>query len=174
MQDNLGIRDTAIANSNTLDVSTLTSADVTGLMAKLGDYASDIDDMLLIVPVNVYLKMLDLDEVITIDKFGPSATITRGVLAKIYGIDVLVTNCIPSLALATGKVHYSTGNSYGQMALVKRSAILHGSGDAFELTPTVIPGVGLRLTATFDYGMGVAYEKAGLGKTVALGVNIAV
>lgn len=127
------------------------------------------------MPMNVYLKAMQLDEVITMDKFGPQATVSKGVLAKLFGIDILVTNVCPSLAQASGKVS-STGwsNTVGQFALVKRSAVIHGSGDPFEVFPTVIPGKGIRLTSTFDYGAGVAYEKAGLGKTVGLGVNVTV
>lgn len=174
LNGNNGIRDVAIANSNTFDVGTMTADDLLSVINLLGDYGSEIDNLLWVVPMNVYLKMLAFDQVLTVDKFWPNATFSKGVLAKAFGIDVLVTNTIPSLALATGKVHYSTGNSYGQFALVYRPAVIHGSGDTFDVTPTVIPGKGVRLTATFDYGMGVAYNLAGLGATVALGRNVTV
>ena len=174
LNDNNGIRDVAIANSNTFDVGTLTADDLLGVINLLGDYGSELDDLLWVCPMNVYLKLLALDQTLTVDKFWPNATFTRGVLAKAFGIDVLVTNAMPSLALATGKVHYSTGNSYGQFALVYRPSVIHGSGDSFDVTPTVMPGKGVRLTATFDYGMGVAYNLAGLGATVALGRNVTV
>lgn len=96
-------------------------------------------------------------------------------MAKLFGIDVLVTNVMPSLAQSTGKVHNTGGNNTtGQFALVKRSSVIHGSGDPFAVFPTVIPGKGIRLTATFDYGSGVAYNKAGLGATAALGVNVTI
>ena len=174
LNDNNGIRDTAIANSNTHDCGTTTADDLLSIISKLGDYGSELDNLLWVCPMNVYLKLLSFEQVLTVDKFGPNATFAKGVLAKAFGIDVLVTNAMPSLALATGKVHNSTGNSFGQIALVYRPAVIHGSGDAFDVTPTVMPGKGVRLTATFDYGMGVAYSKAGLGATTALGINIAV
>lgn len=170
-----GIRDKAIGDSNTHSATTLALADFVSVMALLGDYAADLDDLLWIMPMNVYLQAIQLDQVVTMDKFGPNATVTKGVLAKLLGIDVLVTNVIPSLAQASGKVHNTGGNNtVGQFALVKRSAVIHGSGDPFEVFPTVIPGKGIRLTSTFDYGMWVAYEKAGLGKVCALGVNVTV
>ena len=69
------------------------------------------------------------------------ATVSKGILAKLFGIDILVTNVMPSLAQSSGKVHNTGGNNtVGQFALVKRSAVIHGSGDPFEVFPTVIPG----------------------------------
>lgn len=175
LNGNSSIRLVAIDDTNTHGATTLAAADFVSVMGLIGDYAADLDDLLWIMPMNVYLKAMQLDEVITMDKFGPQATVSKGVLAKLFGIDILVTNVCPSLAQASGKVS-STGwsNTVGQFALVKRSAVIHGSGDPFEVFPTVIPGKGIRLTSTFDYGAGVAYEKAGLGKTVGLGVNVTV
>lgn len=64
-----GIRDSAIGGSNTHDVGVLSAADFVSVMALLGDYAADLDDLLWIMPMNVYLKAIQFDEVITMDKF---------------------------------------------------------------------------------------------------------
>lgn len=69
MQDNNGIRDVSIAGSNVHDAGALAAADFVSVMSLLGDYAADIDDLLWIMPMNVYLKAIQLDEVITMDKF---------------------------------------------------------------------------------------------------------
>lgn len=140
MNDNNGVRDLAIANSNTRDVGTLTADDLLAIINLLGDYGADLEDLLWVCPMNVYLKLLALEQVLTVDKFGPNATFSKGILAKAFGIDVLVTNAIPSLAQSTGKVSNSGGsNTLGQLALIYRPAVIHGSGDAFDITPVVMP-----------------------------------
>lgn len=173
--DNNGIRDTAIANSNTHDGGTLTADDLIAAIKLIGHYGAWLDDLLWVCPMNAYLKLLALEQVLTVDKFWPNATFSKGVLAKAFGIDILVTDAMPSLAQSSGKVHTTSwNNTLSQIALVYRPAVIHGSGDNFDITPTLIPGLGVRLTATFDYGMGVAYNKAGLGATTALIRNITV
>lgn len=69
LNDNNGIRDVAIANSNTFDVGTLTADDLLGVINLLGDYGSELDDLLWVCPMNVYLKLLALEQTLTVDKF---------------------------------------------------------------------------------------------------------
>ena len=61
-----------------------------------------MNNLLFIAPSNVYNKMLALQEVITMDKFGPNATIVAGVLAKAFGIDILVARDFPALTNTSG------------------------------------------------------------------------
>ena len=63
-----------------------------------------MNDLLFIEPSNVYNKTLGLSEVITADKFGPNATISAGVLAKIWNVDILVAKDWPALTNTSGLV----------------------------------------------------------------------
>lgn len=174
LQGNNWVRDTAIAASNTFDVGTLDASDFISVLALLDSrYADSLSDLLWIMPRNVYNKALLLDGVITRDK-NSQATIESGKLGQIFWIDILVNSGMPSWALNTGKVHYSTGNSYGQFALVYKPSIQYGFGQPLEIQVQPVPGKGAIMYATFEFGFAIADNKAGLGRTVALGRNVTV
>ena len=90
-----------------------------------------------IVDSSTYAKMLGLDEVMTVDKFGPQATILNGQLAQVDGIPVLVSAEAP-LTEADGKVSNTGGNNTkGQAVCVYK--------------PGWMVGYRRRVTATMDY-----------------------
>ena len=60
-----------------------------------------------------------LDEVITLDKFGPGATVLTGQQVRI-GPHPLVRSMALAKSLATGFVHASTGNNYGNVLTFNR------------------------------------------------------
>jgi hypothetical protein len=62
---------------------------------KLGVYGTDVMDLAILAPVSVGYQMVALPEVMTLDKFGPQATIKTGSLAKIWGVDIIPTEHIP-------------------------------------------------------------------------------
>lgn len=169
-----GIRDTAIADSNTHNAGTLDDQDFLDMISLVGDYGADINNLLFILPRNVYNKALGLTNVKTYDKAENNATLQTGVLASVYGVDMMVARDIPSLAQASGKVHASTGNTTGQIALVYKPAVQYGYGQVLDIELTRVAGKGVMLTATFEFGFAIAYEDAGLGKTCALGINVTV
>jgi len=175
MQQNNGLRDLAIANNNTHDVGVMSEGDFLSILGKLGmGYQSDLNNLLWMMPSNVYNQALLLDAVLTVDKFWPAASFKTGVLAKAFGIDITVQRDFPALALATGKVHASTGNSYGSLGLVYKPAVQYGFGQALEIDVWKVPGKGVQLIATFEFGMAIAYDKASLWATVAMGINVTV
>lgn len=175
LQNNNGIRDLVIADSNTHSVSTLAEADFVSVMNLLDSgYGADLSNLLWIMPQNVYNKCLLLDSLITRDK-SQFDTFNTGKFGQIFGIDVLVARDMPALAQATGKVS-STGasNTVGQFALIYKPAVQYGFGYPLEIAVENVPGKGVNLIATFEFGMAIAYDKAGLGKTAALGVNVTI
>ncbi len=88
-----------------------------------------------IVDGSTYAKLLSLDEVATVDKFGPHATVLTGEIAKVDGVPVLVSAEMP-LTQADGKAD-ANGNSQGQALCVYR--------------PGWIVGYRRRVAATMDY-----------------------
>ena len=76
--------------------------------------------------------------------------------------------------MATGLVHTSTGNSYSSFGLIYKPAIQYGFGQALEIDVVKVPGKGVQLVATFEFGQALAYDKVGLGKNMAMGINVTV
>lgn len=75
--------------------TTLTDALLRTGIGKLGKYATDPTRLVLFCNPKTYvLSMLGLTNVVTYDKFGPSATVLTGELAKYSGIPVIPTASI--------------------------------------------------------------------------------
>jgi len=175
LQQDHGIRELAINGSNTVSCGTLDSWDFLAVKALLdGGYQADLDNLLFITDSATYNKMLALTELITVDKFGPQATIHSGVLAKIFGIDVLVARDYP-LSEADGKCSKTAAsNSKWGFACIYKPAVQYGFGQPLEIEAYKVPGKWVDLVATFEFGFAIAYSVAGLGKTVACGINATV
>lgn len=166
-----GIRKVGISNT-ALDLSTLTDGDFLTMINALGNYASQIEDLLFLSPANVSTKALGLDSVKTMEKFGNEATIKTGVFSKVFGIENMILRDFPALTLATGKVHASTGNDYGSIALIYKPAVQYWFGKTPEYGSERIIGKWVRVVAAMEFGFTIVNQKAGLDKTVALWVNI--
>ena len=171
-QDNW-IRKVGIANT-VISVGALTSASLLSVKGGIdAGFQADLDNLLFVTPSNVYDKMLALAEVITMDKFWPNATIVKGVLAKAFGIDVLVARDFPALTKADGTVSAtSSDNTKWSFACIYKPAIQYGFGQPLEIELSTNPWKGVRLTATMEFGFGIANQKAGLWKVVALWANV--
>lgn len=62
------------------------------LRKKLGKYgATSIDDLVYIIAPETHIELLKIGEVLTMDKYGPNATILRGEIGKFGGIPVVVS-----------------------------------------------------------------------------------
>lgn len=173
-QDN-GIRKLGIANT-AVSVGALTSASLLSVKGGIdAGFQADLDNLPFVTPSNVYDKMLALSEVITMDKFWPNATIVKGVFAKAFGIDVLVARDFPALTKVDGTVSATASdNTKGSFACIYKPAVQYGFGQPLEIELSTNPWKGVRLTATMEFGFGIANSKAGLWKTVALWVNVTV
>lgn len=175
LENNNGIRKLAISDSNTLNVWALSEQDFVDLISKIGDYGADTNNLLFILPRNVYNKALLLDDVVNLNVYWPEATIRTWRLGQIFWINVSVARDMPSLAQASWKVSSTSwSNTVWQLALIYTPAIQYGWGQALEITPYIVPWKWVVLYATMEAWFGIAYEKAGLDKTVALWINVTV
>ena len=79
---------------------------------KLAKYAigSRRGESVFIVPVNVWIKTLQLGQVETQEKYGPRATISSGELASIYGKPLIVSSKF-GLVDTTGAVRSAAANN---------------------------------------------------------------
>ena len=172
LENDWWIRKKAISNNNIVTIDTLSDWDFLSLINKLGQYASNIEDLLFLSPANVKTKILWLDAVKTIDKFWPNATILKGIMEKIYWIDNLTLRDFPLLAQASGKVHATTWNTKWSLGLIYKPAIQYG----FWMTPDYqaikVVWKWMVIRCAFEFGFGIAYQTAGLDKTVALWVSM--
>lgn len=175
LQNDHGIRELAINNSLTIDCGALDSGDFLSVKWLLNPgYQAMLNDLLYITSAQVYNKALALTEVITVDKFGPNATISSGVLAKIFNIDILVARDRP-LAEADGKCSKtSSNNTKGSFACIYKPAVQYWFGQPLEIDAFKVPGKGVDLVATFEFWFAIAENVAGMGHVVAAWINVTV
>ena len=115
-----GLRAAAFDKLTTLNLSTsLTKTNMLQLIAQLGEYASS-DKVLIVSPEALYENLFGLDEVITIDKFGPQATILSGQLASIFGMPIVVSRFMSADLAATGK-YTGSGSTTGMLVVSRES-----------------------------------------------------
>ena len=170
-----GIRMIWIANTG-VSVWTITSAQYLAVKEVLDPrFQSELNNLLYIEPANVYNKSLALSELITVDKFWPNATISTGVLAKIWNIDVLVAQDWPALTNTSWLVDWtSANNTKGSFACVYKPAIQYGFGKPLQIEVWRVLGKWIKIVATFEFWFAIANDKASLWKTVWLGINATV
>ena len=176
-QQSAGIRKIGIANT-AVNVGTLDSGDFLSVFQVLDPgYSTDLDNLLILAPSNVYYKTLPLSELITIDKFGPDATIRTGVLAKIWWVDFMTMPDFPALTDTDGKVSgTASDNTKGSFAVIWKPAVQYGYGQPMEIEITKVAWRGYILTATAEFGFTIVNNDsyANVGKTVGLWVNVTV
>lgn len=170
-----GIRKVAIADTNVADCGVLDRSDFIKVKGLLDNgYAADLENLLRIMPQNVYDKCLDLDELITKDK-SEYDTMRTGKFGRIFWIKVLVLRDFPSECQATGKVSSTpASNTVTSFGLVYTPAVQYGFGQPLEIEREVKAGLWMNLVATAELWATVVYDKAGLWKTVAMWVNVTI
>jgi HK97 family phage major capsid protein len=91
-----GLRKRALANSANGGTVTFANAAVSdtvlgSMRQKMKKFGSNPRELLWIVGPSVYVQLMQLDDVTTVDKFGPQATVLQGALAAYQGIPIY--NC---------------------------------------------------------------------------------
>jgi len=76
----------------------------------LGVYGIRLTDLAIIAPVNVAYQMLELPEVLTVDKYGAKATIITGEIGKLFGMPIVVSEYIPTNLDENGDVDETNGD----------------------------------------------------------------
>jgi HK97 family phage major capsid protein len=91
-----GLLKLAIAAGNTVDGggNAPTAATIAATRQVLGVYGINVADLVIVASFSTAFKLLELDEVITVDKYGPAATIITGELGKIWGIPIVVSEYV--------------------------------------------------------------------------------
>ena len=107
-----GLRKLAIANSANGAVvtfsSAVTKAKLDEMRTAMGKFGVNVRDLIYIFSPTTYNQAVNLDEVTTVEKFGPQATILSGALAAFRGIPVVISEFVREDVAATG-VNTSAG-----------------------------------------------------------------
>lgn len=95
-----------------------------GLRAAMGELGVVPGDVAYIFGLFGYMKLLDDDDVMTVDKFGPNATVRTGSMAQVDGVDVIVSRRVAQNMNASGIIDGSTTNRTHALAVNTMAALL--------------------------------------------------
>lgn len=155
-----GLRRTAIAASDTVDVGTIEFADFLSSLQLLGDFASAPEDLIWIFNRATYIKSLGVTEFKDFSLNGRFSTVVGG-LTNFLGSDVFVARDMPKTE-ADGKVSTTPGNNtLGQFLVTHRDAVQYGYNGDYNLEVFRVPWYGWQIFGYYYMGMGIASELAG-------------
>ena len=124
-----GYRRCAELAGTTVDgAGAISLGDIRAVRSKMGKYGVSPSNLSIVCGINTYNQLLSLDQVITIDKYGPNATILSGELGRLDGMPIIVSEFIPENTGASGR---GTG-AYTTLLLVRRD--LYWFGDRRDIT----------------------------------------
>jgi HK97 family phage prohead protease len=117
--------------ANARSGSTLTAEDfllTKKLMGTNGSYALDPSKLVWVIDPGIYWKMQSLGEALTLEKFGPGFTFQSGVLERIFGSPVIVSDKY-GLTDSSGYINNTTGsNTLGSFLCVRPDQAVVGFG----------------------------------------------
>lgn len=128
-----GLRKHAIANSYNIDLSTFDKDTTRSLLTKMAKYGITPSEVAWIGGVVTYNKMRGLAELLTVDKYGPNATILTGEAGKLYGSPVITSEKMREDLNASG-VYDGVTKTYTGLLTVNRGAFIIGNRGAWRLT----------------------------------------
>lgn len=122
----MGLRKLTAAGAKTDGANAvLTVAMLRANRSKMGRYGTRIADLAHIVPIRSYINLLSDASVITLEKYGPQATILTGELGKLDGAPLIVSEYVRQDLNATGVYDGVTTNRTLAMT-VNRRGFLQG------------------------------------------------
>jgi len=120
----IGLRKAAQAANNT-SLATFNLAGLRTMRSKMGKYGVDPSKLAFVCSARGYMKLLAVDEVITLEKYGPNATVLQGELGKIDGISIIVSELLLDDKNTNG-VNDATTADKGVIILCYVPGFLHG------------------------------------------------
>ena len=164
-----GLRAQAFDRASTLDTSAGTFAKLLELMAKLGELNS-ADRVLITSPENIVNNLLNIEQVRTLDVFGPAATIITGQIAAVAGMPIVMSRFM-SADLHTDGKYTGSGDKTGMLVVARDSYnIFSRRGISVEQDKDITAGA-INLVATERLTFNTLDPDA--TKNVAYGFNMA-
>ena len=115
-----GLRASSFDKSTELSVNNIDAARLLELISKLGEYAAS-DKVLIVSPEALYESLMGLEQLITLDKFGPQATILTGQLGSIFGMPVVVSRFLSDDLETSGLFTGGGGTTTGILCVSRDS-----------------------------------------------------
>lgn len=149
-----GLRKLALANSATVNFNGtgITEAKMAELGARSGRFGVNPAESCYIASSAAYGQMRSLPNVVTVDKFGPLATVKTGVLASYAGIPIVVSQFVPQNLNAAG-VHDGITQTMTVLHLVNTSRFMLGRRRPLRVIAQKDP------RAEYDRQQVVAYQR---------------
>lgn len=169
-----GLRKLALANSATTSFAgaAVTSAKMKALRSSMGKFGSIPEDMLIVAGPTVYMQIVGLDEVATVDKFGPMATILKGALAAWQGIPVVNSEQFREDLNASGVVDGMTSTLAGLLMVnLKRFYFGQRRPIRVKVMPS-LPADDKWLMASYRRADFEGHTQSASEKSVVYGINI--
>jgi len=113
-----GLRKYANANAVDNGGGAITIAKILEARTAMGVYGVNLMDLVMLVNVKTAYSLLGLPEVLTVDKYGPNATVHTGEIGSIYGLPIIVSEYIPDNLDAAGNIDETTPGTQTQAILV--------------------------------------------------------
>jgi HK97 family phage major capsid protein len=148
-----GMRKQAFDRAATADLSSLTFAKLLGLKAQMGELAMQ-NVVIFASPEAVLANLLELDQVLTVDKFGAQATVLTGQIAAIAGMPIIMSRFMGADLNNSGKYDNVTTDKTGLLmahapswTIFERRGILVETDRKIDVGATEIVAT---MRATFD------------------------
>lgn len=121
-----GLRKRGLANGATADASNgeLTSTRLGAVRAAMGRYGLVPDRLAVIVGPASYYSVISDANVITVDKYGPDATILHGEIGRVWGMPIIVSEHVRENLNASGVYDgITTNRTYGLVVNIEEWAM---------------------------------------------------
>jgi hypothetical protein len=115
-----GLRHFAIAGGAVVNASglALTQTHIRQAFAQLGRYGIRKGDIIIAMSLSVSTTVLGWTELLTVDKYGPSATILTGEIGKVFGATVVATDLLSDTLDADAVARTQAGGTTGNRSVV--------------------------------------------------------
>jgi HK97 family phage major capsid protein len=176
LQNDHGIRELSLNGSAcTVNAGTLDIGDFTSVENILGDYMASPQDCMWIFNRATYNKALGLQAFYDAAQRGAQSTLDGKAITNIHGADVFIARDMPK-TLASGMTSTTAAsNTFGQFALVWKPAIQIGYGQPIEFDVVKVPGKGISVIATVEFGFVIAQKLASVtDSSVAVAYNVTI
>jgi hypothetical protein len=176
-----GLRKLAIANSangGTFDCSTINSgvlsvAHLRKLRAQMAKFGVNPSELMLVVSPSGYSQLLATGEVLTMEKYGPMATINTGALGTILGMKIVVSQYMRDDLNASG-VYDGVTSSYTGLLCVNKSRFYVGQRRPIVVKAQAdLPMQDRFLLASYQRKTFVGLPQSAAEKSVVYGIKAA-
>lgn len=169
---NNGIRKTALAGTNKINVGTITGGKDIFDLATLLSFDGTPDDRIVLMDNKTYYGLMS-KELIDTSITGMASTLEAGSYGRIGGMEVFVTDLV-RLADATGNISDTpANNTTGSIIVMDRNTIQHGFFNEIIYDVRYSVEKGFLYEARSDFGFDNIDGRTGKAK-IALGYNVTV